>query len=61
VFICGSIPLLPCRFHGFAYNLKAIADYETGPGSEISAELATEAIEIAKRFVARIAELIAGA
>jgi uncharacterized protein (UPF0332 family) len=33
------------------YNLKAIADYETGPGSEISTERAATAVEQAKRFV----------
>ncbi len=47
-------------FLGFAYNLKAIADYETGPGSDISPELAGEAIAIAKRFVTTMAELIDG-
>jgi uncharacterized protein (UPF0332 family) len=31
-------------FLGRAYNLKAIADYETGPGAEVSAERAAEAI-----------------
>jgi uncharacterized protein (UPF0332 family)/predicted nucleotidyltransferase len=36
------------------YNLKAIADYETGPGSEISPERATEAIAAGKRFVAHL-------
>ena len=41
------------------YNLKAIADYETGPGSDISAERATEAVENGKRFVAHFAQLIA--
>lgn len=45
-------------FFGFAYNRKAIADYETGPGSEASPELATVAIETSKRFVAKIAELV---
>jgi uncharacterized protein (UPF0332 family) len=45
-------------FLGFAYNLKAIADYQTGPGSKVSPELATEAIETARRFVAKIAELV---
>ena len=45
-------------FLGFAYSLKAIADYETGPGSLISPELAAEAITISKRFVATMAELI---
>jgi uncharacterized protein (UPF0332 family) len=34
-----------------AYNLKAIADYETGPGSQVSAERAREAIQMARRFV----------
>jgi uncharacterized protein (UPF0332 family) len=47
-------------FLGFAYNLKAIADYETGPGSGVSPELATEAIATAKHFVAKMAELVEG-
>lgn len=33
-----------------SYNLKAIADYETGPGSEISAERAAAAVKDGKRF-----------
>jgi uncharacterized protein (UPF0332 family) len=37
------------------YNLKALADYETGPGSEVSPERATEAVTTAKRFVAHFA------
>lgn len=41
-----------------AYNLKAIADYETGPGSRVSPESAREAMQTARRFVARIASLI---
>jgi uncharacterized protein (UPF0332 family) len=45
-------------FLGRAYNLKAIADYETGPGAKVSPELAAEAIETAKRFVTCIASLI---
>ena len=45
-------------FLSHAYNLKAIADYETGPGSEVSAERATEAVEAGKRFVAHIVGLI---
>lgn len=36
------------------YDLKAIADYETGPGSEISPVRAAEAVETGKRFVAHI-------
>ncbi|MCI0598876.1 MAG: HEPN domain-containing protein [Beijerinckiaceae bacterium] len=38
-------------FLGRAYNIKAIADYETGPGLPVSPELAREAIESARRFV----------
>jgi uncharacterized protein (UPF0332 family) len=34
-----------------AYNFKAIADYETGPGSELSGEKATAAVEGARKFV----------
>ena len=44
-------------FLGRTYQLKAIADYEAGPGAKVSPELATEAIATAKRFVARLAEL----
>lgn len=40
-----------------AYNLKAIADYETGPGSDVSPERAKGAVEQGKRFVALIGEL----
>ena len=45
-------------FLGRTCNLKAIADYETGPGSEVPPEQATDAIEASKRFVAKMAELI---
>ena len=41
-----------------AYNLKAIADYEEGPGSEVSTERAAAAIETAGRFLDGIAGLI---
>jgi uncharacterized protein (UPF0332 family) len=41
-----------------SYNLKAVADYETGPGSKVSVELARTTIETGKRFVARMVELI---
>jgi uncharacterized protein (UPF0332 family) len=46
-------------FLGRTYNLKAIADYETGPGSEVTVEQAQQAIETAKRFIACIEELLA--
>ena len=40
------------------YNLKAIADYETGPGSEVTAERAASALEAAKKFIAHVAGLL---
>lgn len=46
-------------FLGRAYNLKAIADYETGPNSTVSLERAAEALSVAHRFVAMIEKLIA--
>jgi len=45
-------------FLGFAYDIKSIADYETGPGSDVSPEMAAAAIKTSKRFVAKMAELI---
>jgi uncharacterized protein (UPF0332 family) len=43
-----------------AYNLKALADYETGPDTSLSADRAAAAIETGKRFVAHFAGLITG-
>ena len=40
------------------YNLKAIADYETGPDSEVSAERAAAAVEDGKRFVTHFTALV---
>jgi uncharacterized protein (UPF0332 family) len=45
-------------FLGRAYNLKAIADYETGPGSRVSPESAKDAIQTGTRFVEWVASLI---
>ena len=45
-------------FLGQAYNLKAVADYETGPDSDIPPERSAAALETATRFVACIAELL---
>ena len=45
-------------FLGRTYDLKAIADYLTGPASHISAEMAREAVDNAKRFVECVASLI---
>jgi uncharacterized protein (UPF0332 family) len=41
-----------------AYNLKAIADYQIGPGSHVSAETAREAIATVRRFIECVASLI---
>jgi uncharacterized protein (UPF0332 family) len=40
------------------YNLKAIADYQTGPGSQVTVEQAQEAIKTAERFVDVITGLL---
>jgi hypothetical protein len=45
-------------FLGRTYSLKAIADYETGPGSHVSAESARDAIDTARRFVDCVTNLI---
>jgi uncharacterized protein (UPF0332 family) len=42
-----------------AYNFKAIADYETGPGARVSVESARATIETARRFVESVAGLLA--
>jgi uncharacterized protein (UPF0332 family) len=49
------------NFLASAYQLKAIADYETGPGSEVSSERAAQAIGNAKQLVAKIADILEGA
>jgi uncharacterized protein (UPF0332 family) len=45
-------------FLGRTYNLKAIADYETGPGSRVSVESASAAIRTARRFVECVANFL---
>jgi uncharacterized protein (UPF0332 family) len=45
-------------FLGLAYQLKAIADYEAGPGSHIKAETARATLETAQRFVAFVATVL---
>ena len=52
----------PADLRGFlshAYNLKAIADYETAPGAGVSGEQAKEALAQPQRFVACLAMLLA--
>jgi uncharacterized protein (UPF0332 family) len=41
-----------------SYNLKAIADYETGPGSRVSADSACAALLTARQFVDCVASLL---
>lgn len=41
-----------------AYNLKAVADYETGPGSIVPPERAAAAVETASRFVECITRVL---
>jgi uncharacterized protein (UPF0332 family) len=45
-------------FLGFAYQLKEIADYESGPGSKVSAAAARGALQTARRFVECVTSLI---
>jgi uncharacterized protein (UPF0332 family) len=47
------------RFLSQAYNLKAVADYELGPGAVVPLERARAAIDTAEQFVDHIAELLA--
>jgi uncharacterized protein (UPF0332 family) len=46
------------RFLPQSYDMKAIADYETGPGAVIPQEQAATAIETAARFVGCIAGVL---
>jgi uncharacterized protein (UPF0332 family) len=45
-------------FLGRTFNLKRLADYETGPGSQVSPERAQEAAQGAQRFVDCVTALI---
>jgi uncharacterized protein (UPF0332 family) len=40
------------------YNLKAVADYETGPDALIPPERAAAALETATNFVSRVSQLL---
>jgi hypothetical protein len=46
-------------FLGRAYNLKAVADFETGPGSVVPLDRVEAAIATAKRFVECVTGLLA--
>jgi uncharacterized protein (UPF0332 family) len=43
-----------------SHSLKAIADYETGPGAEVPPERAEAAVKTGGHFVARVADLLSG-
>jgi uncharacterized protein (UPF0332 family) len=45
-------------FLGRTYNLKAIADYETGQDAKVTPEQAAAAIEAARRFMAVVTALL---
>jgi uncharacterized protein (UPF0332 family) len=45
-------------FLSTSYNLKSIADYETGTGAKVSVERTTTTIEAGKRFVAWIVKAV---
>ncbi len=51
-----TLPLFLIR----AYNLKSVADYETGPGSVVPPERAMGAVETAQRFVHSVTHLLQG-
>jgi hypothetical protein len=42
-----------------AYNLKAVADYELGPGASVPLDRASEAIDRAAQSVEQIASMMA--
>ena len=43
-----------------AYNMKAVADYELGPGTGVPLERARDAIERAAEFIEQVAGLLEG-
>lgn len=47
------------RFLPQSYDMKAIADYELGPGADVPVDRAGAAIETAERFIACIEGLLA--
>jgi uncharacterized protein (UPF0332 family) len=47
------------QFLSRTFNLKAVADYETGAGFGVSSERAAVAVETAKKFVAHIGGMVA--
>lgn len=57
----ANIPAESRAFLSQAYNLKAMADYETGPDAVVTAEKAESALETARRFVLHITGLLSAA
>jgi uncharacterized protein (UPF0332 family) len=41
-----------------AYDFKAVADYDTGPIAEVSSQEATDAVEVARAFVATVRRVL---
>lgn len=59
--LAAQEPLIEEEFRRFlpqAYNMKTIADYELGPEAEISAPVASAAVDMAERFVHCIEALL---
>jgi uncharacterized protein (UPF0332 family) len=55
----ASIDVALRSFLGRAYNLKAVADYETGPGLQVPLDRAAIAVETAQEFVNAVEALFA--
>jgi len=53
-----SLPVDLRRFLAQAYDLKAVADYATGPEAVVPLERAAAAIDTARRFLAAVEQLI---
>lgn len=61
VTLARNDPRIPPDFIPFlsqAYNLKAVADYETGPGASVPVEKAAATLETAARFVTLLAAVL---
>ncbi len=41
-----------------AYDFKAVADYDTGPIAEVSTQEATDAVEVARKFIAAVRHVL---
>jgi uncharacterized protein (UPF0332 family) len=55
-----DVPVEMRRFLTQAYDMKSVADYETGPDAFVPVEQAANAITTARRFLDCVAALIEG-